>query len=50
MSASSRSGGNRRRTLEPDGSVAFIVELGETLSPEEAAVHAEAVRTIAVEG
>lgn len=36
--------------LTPDDSVAFIVELGETLTPEEAAVHAEAVRTIAVEG
>lgn len=39
-----------RRTLEPDGSVAFIVELGETLSPDEAIVHADAVRTIAAEG
>lgn len=39
-----------RRELEPDGSVAFIVELGETLSPEEAMLHANAVRTIASEG
>jgi protein MpaA len=39
-----------RRELAPDDSVAFIVELGPTLSPEEATLHAEAVRTIAVEG
>ena len=39
-----------RRELEPDGSVAFIVELGETLSPEEAVIHANAVRVVAVEG
>jgi len=39
-----------RRELEPDGSVAFIVELGATLSADEAALHADAVRTIAVEG
>ena len=39
-----------RRELEPGGSVAFIVELGETLSPLEASTHAQAVRTIAVEG
>jgi protein MpaA len=39
-----------RTELAPDDSVAFIVELGEALSPDEAAVHADAVRTIAVEG
>jgi murein peptide amidase A len=39
-----------RVELAPDESVAFIVELGETLSPDEAVVHADAVRTIAVEG
>jgi protein MpaA len=39
-----------RRELESDGAVAFIVELGPTLSAGEVAVHAEAVRTIAVEG
>lgn len=39
-----------RRELEADGAVAFIVELGETLSPEEAALHAYAVATIAAEG
>ncbi len=38
-----------RRELEPDGSVAFIVELGETLSPLEASTHAQAVRTVADE-
>lgn len=36
-----------RRTIEPG--VAFIVELGATLSPEEAQVHANAVLTIASE-
>jgi hypothetical protein len=30
--------------------VAFIVELGPTLSPQEAATHADAVLTIGVEG
>jgi murein peptide amidase A len=39
-----------RIELSAHDSVAFIVELGETLSPDEAAVHADAVRTIAVEG
>lgn len=39
-----------RNELKPDGSVAFIVELGATLSSDEATTHAEAVRTIAVEG
>jgi protein MpaA len=39
-----------RNELAVDESVAFIVELGPTLSAEEAAMHAEAVRTIAVEG
>lgn len=39
-----------RHELAPDGGVAFIVELGATLSPEEAALHAEAVRTIGAEG
>ena len=39
-----------RTELLADDSVAFIVELGATLSPEEAAIHAEAIRTIAVEG
>jgi protein MpaA len=39
-----------RRELAADQSVAFIVELGATVSPEEAVVHADAVRTIAVEG
>lgn len=39
-----------RRTLEPLGSVAFIVELGPTMSPEEASSHAAAVLTIAAEG
>jgi len=39
-----------RRELEADGSVAFIVELGATLSPDEAVLHADAVRTIASEG
>jgi murein peptide amidase A len=36
-----------RHTIEPG--VAFIVELGETLSPEQADVHAHAVLTIASE-
>lgn len=39
-----------RNELAPDGSVAFIVELGPTLSPEEAATHAAAVLTVAGEG
>ena len=39
-----------RNELAGDDSVAFIVELGPTLSATEAAMHAEAVRTIAVEG
>jgi protein MpaA len=39
-----------RNELAVDDSVAFIVELGPTLSADEAAMHAEAVRTIAVEG
>jgi protein MpaA len=39
-----------RHELAADDSVAFIVELGATLSPEEATMHAEAVRTIAAEG
>ncbi len=39
-----------RRELEPDGSVAFIVELGETLSAEEAVTHSNAVKTIGSEG
>lgn len=39
-----------RQELAVDDSVAFIVELGETLSADEARVHADAVRTIAVEG
>jgi murein peptide amidase A len=39
-----------RTELRADDSVAFIVELGETLSLEEAAIHADAIRTIAVEG
>ena len=39
-----------RHELAVDDSVAFIVELGATLSPEEATMHAEAVRTIAAEG
>ena len=36
-----------RRTIEPG--VSFIVELGETLSPDEADVHARAVLTVASE-
>jgi protein MpaA len=39
-----------RNELAPDGSVAFIVELGPTLSGDEARIHADAVRTIASEG
>jgi len=39
-----------RHELADDDSVAFIVELGPTLSAEEATTHAEAVRTIAAEG
>lgn len=39
-----------RRELEPDGGVAFIVELGATLTDEEAARHAAAVATIGAEG
>jgi murein peptide amidase A len=39
-----------RRELAADDSVAFIVELGPTLTDDEAALHADAVRTIAVEG
>ena len=39
-----------RNEFRPADGVAFIVELGPTLSPIEAIVHADAVRTIAVEG
>jgi protein MpaA len=39
-----------RNELADQDSVAFIVELGETLSDDEAATHADAVRTIAAEG
>ena len=39
-----------RNEFRPDDGVAFIVELGPTLSPIEAITHADAVRTIAVEG
>jgi protein MpaA len=39
-----------RNELAIDDSVAFIVELGPTLSADEAAMHAGAVRTIAAEG
>ena len=39
-----------RHELAAEDSVAFIVELGATLTPEEATMHAEAVRTIAAEG
>lgn len=39
-----------RTELLAQDSVAFIVELGPTLSADEAALHAEAVRTIAAEG
>ncbi len=39
-----------RNEFRPSEGVAFIVELGATLSPEEAATHAGAVLTIAAEG
>ncbi len=39
-----------RHALSDQGSVAFIVELGATLSDSEALTHANAVRTIASEG
>ena len=39
-----------RNEFRPDDGVAFIVELGPTLSPIEAITHADAVRTIATEG
>lgn len=39
-----------RNELRIDDSVAFIVELGPTLSVDEAAVHADAIRTIGIEG
>jgi protein MpaA len=39
-----------RNEFRPDDGVAFIVELGPTLSPAEATIHADAVRTIAAEG
>jgi protein MpaA len=39
-----------RNEFRPADGVAFIVELGSTLSPIEAITHADAVRTIAVEG
>jgi protein MpaA len=39
-----------RNELQPDDGVAFIVELGPTLSQEEAETHAAAVLTIASEG
>lgn len=39
-----------RDELADQDSAAFIVELGETLSADEAARHAEAIRTIAIEG
>jgi protein MpaA len=39
-----------RTELLADESVAFIVELGATLSPEEAVAHADAIRTIGIEG
>jgi protein MpaA len=39
-----------REELGPGGGVAFIVELGPTLSPARAEIHADAVRTIAAEG
>ena len=39
-----------RHTLADQDGVAFIVELGPTLSPEDAALHADAIRTIGVEG
>ncbi len=39
-----------RNELAPDDGVAFIVELGPTLSPEEAELHANAVRIVGAEG
>jgi len=39
-----------RNEFRPDDGVAFIVELGPTLSADEAATHAGAVRTVAAEG
>ena len=39
-----------RNEFRPADGVAFIVELGPTLSPEEANVHADAVLTVAAEG
>jgi protein MpaA len=39
-----------RNEFRPSDGVAFIVELGPTVSPSEATTHADAVRTIAVEG
>ncbi len=39
-----------RTELRAADSVAFIVELADTLSPDEAVIHADAVRTVAVEG
>jgi protein MpaA len=39
-----------RNQLSPDDGVAFIVELGPTLSPEEARLHADAVRIVGAEG
>ncbi len=39
-----------RNEFRPGDGVAFIVELGPTLSPIEAIIHADAVRTIATEG
>jgi len=39
-----------RNEFRPADGVAFIVELGATLSPEEAATHADAILTIAAEG
>jgi protein MpaA len=39
-----------RNEFRPDDGVAFIVELGPTLSADEAATHADAVRTVAAEG
>jgi protein MpaA len=39
-----------RNEFRPNDGVAFIVELGPTLSPQEATVHADAVMTIATEG
>jgi protein MpaA len=39
-----------RNEFRPNDGVAFIVELGPTVSTQEAAVHADAVMTIAAEG